>query len=152
MIDLEAPAAPPAAPQPPSPVRRHAGLGVTAAVLALCGASAIGQELTTRPTTMAAVLGEQLVHPTGDAWAAGLQPAVPPTTARPLGAATARVTAPLPPPTAPTSPPLRIFVLGDHCWPLGASAVTARGTPIMCTRLDPQGRAYDDLMARWRRI
>ena len=147
VIDLEAPQAPERARQPPSPVRRHAGLAVTAAVLAVCGASAIGQELTTRPATKAAVLADRLVNTAADTWSPG----------RPRGRVLPATTVPAT--TVPalvevgttTTTPLRVFVVGEHCWPLGAGAVTAQGTPIMCTRLDVQGQAYDDAMARWRR-
>lgn len=55
--------------------------------------------------------------------------------------------------SAPVSavPELPVYPLGEHCWPLGATARTPAGAVIMCSRVDAQGIPFDDAMARWRR-
>lgn len=147
----------------PGAARRHAGLAVCGGVVALVLAVGIHQARRPLPPQAASVLATEPITPTTPAVAVAPAPTVAaavaavPVTVAPAPATVVTTVAPVavvPEPavavTTATAPE-PVFSLGQLCWPLGASARTVTGTPIMCTRLDPAGIAYPDGHARWRR-
>lgn len=140
----------------PGVARRYAGLAVCGGVVALVLAAGINEARRPLPPQAASVLAtEPITAPTPPATVAVAPAPVPLATTVPVPVATTAVAvaaAPEPVVAATTVTfPEPVFSLGQLCWPLGASARTATGAPIMCTRLDPAGVAYTDGHARWRR-